>query len=107
MHDGPHRIGGLHYIFQHLVHDVFLENAKVAVAEQILFQRLEFEAALAGHVTDGEHAEVGQAGFGAHRGEFRIVDENFVARKLVLPGFNGRKGEIEAGLGVFVGVARF
>jgi len=31
-----------------------------------------------------------------------VVDQNLVAGKLVLPGFDGREGEVQAGLGVIV-----
>ena len=51
-------------------------------------------------------AEVGQAGLGADGGKLGIVDDDFVAGKLVLPGLDGGKGEVEPGLGVIVGVAR-
>src|SRR5580692_1557448 len=100
----PDRIGGLHDVFQNLVDDVLLEDAQIAIAEQIFLERLQFQASGPGHVADGEQAKVGQAGLGANRGQFRIVDEDLVARKLISPGLNCREGEVESGLGVFVGV---
>src|ERR1035437_1919295 len=92
----PHRIGSLDHVFQDLVHDIFLKNAKVAVTEEILLQRLQFQAAFARHVANGEYAEVRQPGFGAHRGQFGVIDKDFVAGELVFPGFDGRKGKVEA-----------
>ncbi len=60
---------------------------------------------LAGHVADGETAEVGQAGLGANAGELGVVDEDLVGAELVLPGFDGGELGVEAGLCVVVGVA--
>jgi hypothetical protein len=104
---GPNWVGGLDDVFEDLVDDVLLKDAEVAVAVEIFLERFEFEAALAGHVADGENAEVGQAGFGADAGQFGVVDFNLVAGELVAPGFDGGKLEIEAGFGVIVGVAGF
>jgi hypothetical protein len=39
--DGPDRLGGLDYVFEYLIDDVFLEDAEVAVAVEILLERLE------------------------------------------------------------------
>ena len=104
--DGPDGIAGFHHVFEDLVDDVFLEDAEVAVAEEIFLKRFEFEAAGAGHVANGEVAEVGQAGLGADGGEFGIVDDDFVVGELILPGLDFGEFEVEAGLGVIVGVAR-
>jgi hypothetical protein len=62
---GPDRVTCLHYILKHLVDDVFLKNTHVAVTEEVLLERFQFETAQAGHVADGEVAEVRQAGFRA------------------------------------------
>ena len=35
-HHGPDRIAGLDYVFEDLIHNVFLEDSEVAVAEQVL-----------------------------------------------------------------------
>ena len=104
---GPDGVGGFDDVFEHLVDDVFLKDAEVAVTEEVLLERLQFEAAFARHVADGEHAEVGEAGFGAHGGEFGVVNDDFVAGKLVFPCFDGGESEVEAGLGVVVSVAGF
>ena len=60
---------------------------------------------LAGHVADGEAAEVGEAGLGADGGELGVVDEDLVGLELVAPGFDGGEFGVEAGGGVVVGVA--
>lgn len=101
----PDRITGFHYIVEHLVDDVFLEDAEIAVGEEIFLEGLELEATLAGHVADGDAAEVGQSGLGADAGELWIVNEDFVRGKLVWPGFDGGKLGVETGFCVVVGVA--
>jgi hypothetical protein len=104
---GPDGVGGFDYVFENLIDDVFLEDAEVAVAVEIFLERFELEAALAGHVADGENAEVGQAGFGADAGQFGVVDFDLIAGKLVAPGFDGGKLKVQAGFGVIVSVAGF
>ncbi len=103
--DCPDGIAGFDDVVEDLVDDVFLEDAEVAIGEEILLEGLELEAALAGHVADGEAAEVGEPGLGADAGELGIVDEDLVGLELVLPGFDGGEGGVEAGFGVVVGVA--
>ena len=105
-YNGPDGVASLYEIFKNLVDDVFLKDAQVAIAEEVLFVRLELDATFAWHVAEGEDAEVGQAGFGADRGKLRIVDENLVAGELVRPCFDGRECEIEPSFGVLVGVSR-
>jgi len=60
---------------------------------------------VAGHVANIEDAKVGEACFWADRSQFRIVDGDFVAGKLILPYFDGREFEVESGFGMIVGVA--
>ena len=106
MDNCPDRVAGLDDIFEDLVDNVFLEDAEITVAEEVLFEGLKFEAECAWHVTNGENTKVRQTGFGTDRGQFWIVNDDFVAWELVLPGFDGREGEIEASFGVIVGIAR-
>src|SRR5580700_8465227 len=47
---GPDRIAGFDDVVENLVDDVLLEDAEVAVGEEIFLEGLEFEAGLAGHV---------------------------------------------------------
>jgi len=103
--EGPDGVGCADDVVEDLVGDVFLEDAEVAVAEEVFLEGFEFEAALAGHVADGDEAEVGEAGFGADGGELGVVDEDLVGGELVLPGVDGGEGGAEAGGGVVVGVA--
>src|SRR5579863_3631237 len=58
VHHSPDRIARFHDVFQHLIDDIFLEDAEIAVTEQIFLQRLQFEAALAWHVADVQPAEI-------------------------------------------------
>jgi hypothetical protein len=102
---GPDWVTGFDDVVEDLVDDVFLEDAEVAVGEEVFLEGLEFQAALAGHIADSEAAEVGEAGLGADAGELGIVDEDLVGLELVLPGLDGWEGGVEAGFGVVVGVA--
>jgi len=97
LHFGPHRLGPLHYVFENTVDDVLLENSKIAVALQIFLQRFQLETVFVGSVGDGDAAEVGKSGFRADRGEFGIVDDDFVAGKLIRPGLNRGKIVVEPG----------
>src|SRR5256885_783319 len=51
-------------IVNRVLEDVLLEDSQIAVALQVLLQRLQFEAQFPGHVTDRDRAEVGQSGLG-------------------------------------------
>ncbi len=102
---GPHGIARFHQVFQYLVNDVLLEDPKVAVTEEVLLERFELKAAVARHVTNIENPKIRKACFWADRSQFRIVDGNFVAGKLILPCFDGGKFEVESGLGMIIGVA--
>jgi len=86
---GPDGVAGFDYVVEDLVDDVFLEDAEVAVGEEVLLEGLELEAGLAGHVADGDAAKVGEAGLGADGGELGVVDEDLVGFELVAPGFDG------------------
>ena len=102
---GPDGVAGFDDVLEDLIDDVFLEDAEVAIGEEIFLPGFELKAALAGHVAELDDAEVGESGLGADGGELGIVDEDFVGRELILPGFDGGKREVEAGFGVLVGVA--
>src|SRR5271155_777543 len=102
---GPDGVAGFYDVFEYLVGDVFLEDAEVAVSEEIFLVGLEFEAQVAGHVAQRDDAEVGKAGLGADGGEFGIVDQDFIAGKLVFPGFDGWESEVESGFCVLVCVS--
>ena len=101
----PDWVAGFDYVVEDLVDDVLLKDAQVAIGEEIFLEGLQFEAALAGHVADGDAAEVGQAGLGADGGELGIVDEDLVGFELIAPGFDGGEFGLEASLRVVVGVA--
>ena len=60
-----------------------------------------------GPQADGDDAEVGQPGFWTHRRELGVLDHNFVAGKLVRPGFNFGKFRVQPGGGVFSSVTRW
>lgn len=60
---------------------------------------------LVGHVANSDHSEIGEASFWADGREFRIVYHNFVAGKLIRPGFNLGESEVQAGSGMLRRVA--
>jgi len=103
---GPDRLRPAHNILQDLVHNIFLENSEIPVGLQIFFQGFQLEAQATRLVTDYDISEIGQAGFRADGGEFRIVDDNFVSWKLIGPSLNFRELMIESSAGVFFCVAR-
>src|SRR6476469_370178 len=105
LHDCPRWFHGTHHVFQHLVYDVFLKDAQIAIVQQVFLKRLEFQAKLAGHVADFQNAEIGQASLGTDRGELRHVNENFVSGKLVGPGIDFRETMVQPGFCVIVGIA--
>ncbi len=105
LHFSPYRTRASHHIFQHPVNDIFLENPQVPIDVQIFLERLQFETDLIRHVADRNHTKIRQPGFRAHRCELRILDHNFVTRKLVGPGLDVGKRRVQSGLGVFFGVA--
>lgn len=93
---GPDWVGRFDYIVENLVADVLLEDAEVAVVEEVFLIALQLDAAFAWHIAEFDNAEVRQAGLGADGGEFGIVDHDLVGGKLVFPGLDGRKREVEA-----------
>src|SRR6266851_93469 len=103
---GPDGVGGFDDVVEDLVDDVLLEEAEVAVGEEVLLEGFELEALLARNVADCEAAEVGQAGLGADAGELGVVDEDLIGLELVAPGLDLGESGVEAGFGVVVGVAR-
>src|SRR5438067_12633034 len=50
--NSPNRPRSSHHILKYAIDHVLLENSEVAVNEQILLQRFEFQADLVGHVAD-------------------------------------------------------
>src|ERR1700685_722378 len=102
---GPDGVGGFDDVVEDLVDDVFLEDAEVAVDKEVFLEGLQLHALLAGHVADGEAAEVGKPGLGADAGELGVVDEDLVGLELVRPGFDCWELDVEAGFCVVVGVA--
>lgn len=75
-----HALGGagLHEIVEDLVGGRFIENALVSIRQQVILQRLQFDAAFVRRVLNDDLAEVGQARFGAHRSELGAANVNFV-----------------------------
>src|SRR6202000_2283374 len=66
---GPDGVASFDDVVKDLIDDVLLEDAEVTVGEEIFLEGFEFETGFAGHVADGDAAEVGEAGLGADGGE--------------------------------------
>ncbi len=103
--DGPDGVGGFDDVVEDLVDDILLEDAEIAVGEEILLEGLQLHAFAAGHIADGEATEVGETGLGADGGELGVVDEDLVGLELIRPGLDRGEGGVEAGFCVVVGVA--
>ena len=66
-----HALGcaGFDQVVEDLVGGGFVKNALVPVGQQVILQRLQFDAAFGRRVFNDDLAEVRQAGLGAHRRE--------------------------------------
>src|SRR5262249_39304267 len=95
LHNCPLRFCRFDHVFKYLIDDVLLKNPQIAITVQILFERLQLQTELLWHVPNGDHTEIGKAGLGTHRGKLRYVDDDLIGRKLVWPGLNIRKAEVQ------------
>src|SRR5579872_4816472 len=103
-HRGLHRLGRFHHVAQHAVHDVFLEDAQVAIGEQVHLVRLQLEAQAVGHVAQHEAAEIGERRLRADRSELRHHDFDFVIRILIRPGLDFRQRRLDTRGCVLIGI---
>src|SRR5450432_3380247 len=99
-HDAPFRTGGFHDVVENLVHGIFVEYAQVPVGQQVHLERFKLKTLLVGHVTNGDNAEVGQAGLGADGRIFRETGGNHVTWELVGPRLQDWKTCFDASLSV-------
>jgi hypothetical protein len=95
LHNRPFRSGRSDDVFEHPIDDILLEDPQIAIAVQVLFKRFQLQTVLLRHVSNGDHAEIREAGLGTHRGKFRHVDDDLICRKLIGPDLNIRKIEIQ------------
>lgn len=79
-------VTGPHKIVQYLVHRVFVEDAHIAVKDNIFLEGFQFHAIPVWDIADGDGGEVGGPCFGANAGEFRDRDLNRVISVRVLIG---------------------
>src|SRR6266567_3966015 len=100
----PLWLGRADHVFQNLIDDILLEDTKIAVVQQILLERFQFQAKLGRHVTNLQQAKVGQAGLRAHRRKLRHVNEDFISGKLVRPGIDLWENVVQSGFSVVFGV---
>jgi len=64
-------------IVQNAVDDMLVEDADLAVLEQIQLEALELNDFFLGRIADDDAAEVGQPRHGTERGELRLRDGHF------------------------------
>src|SRR5574340_791805 len=103
-HGGGDGLARLHHVLKKAVHHVLVEDAEAAVSQRVHFERLQFQAKLIRHVVQRDRPEIRQAGLGAHGGELRNGDFDFVAGVLVRPRLDAGKVGVNARAGVRVGV---
>src|SRR5215813_8774941 len=103
-HHDPFWFRRSRYIFQNLVDNVLLKNPKVAVVQQILFERLQFQAELGRHIANFQRAKIGQPGFRTNRSKLRNINQDLVGGKLVGPGINFREAVVQPGFCMIFGV---
>jgi hypothetical protein len=103
-------LAGAYEIFEHLIHDMLVKNAKVTVGEYVLFERFEFDTVFIRSVDKLDGGEIGKTGFWANAGKFwnGEVDHILPVGILVRPGFDFWKLETaNVVLSPFVGVRIF
>src|SRR3990170_3839747 len=103
-HLRPRRAAGGHHVAQDAVHGVLVKDAQVAVGQDVHLERLQFQAAAARLVAEGERAEVGLPRARADGGVLRDGDGDGVAGKLVFPGLDLRQARLDPGPRVLLGV---
>src|SRR5688572_24987192 len=69
----PRRAGG-DEVVENLVGHRFVEDAAVAELDEVVLQRFQLDAAVAGNVADPDLTEVGEAGLRADGGELGTAD---------------------------------
>ena len=87
-HHAPHRARCRHDVGQDAVHRILVEDAQIAVFQQIMLERFQLQAAVPRLVLDDDRAVIRQAGFRADRRVLRIARRDGVAGKLVRPRFD-------------------
>src|SRR5713226_6419271 len=102
--DAPFGANGGDDVAEDFVDGVFVKDAEAAVGEKIHFQGFQLDAILLRHVLDGDGAEVGETGLGAHGGVFGKARGDDVAGKLIGPRLECWQFCVDAGAGVFCGV---
>lgn len=90
----PVRIACLNNIVENHVGDTLIKRAHVAIRQHVVFKRLEFKTGFIRHVVNVNRPKVRQAGFGAHRREFRALGHDMkpTRRVRVIKGVNNRQG---------------
>src|SRR2546425_7600417 len=79
----PFRPSGLDDIAQDAVHRILVEDAQVAIRQQVHLQSLQLQTQFSRLVVNGERAVVGQTGLRTYRGIFREACGDIVCRLLL------------------------
>ena len=72
----PPRLARGDEVVEDLVGDRLEEDAAIAELDHVVLQRLQLDTAIAGHVSDADFAEVGQARLRTDRGELGAADRD-------------------------------
>ncbi|VTR68529.1 hypothetical protein DESC_710025 [Desulfosarcina cetonica] len=102
-----HELGREHLdqIVENAVGNVLVKHADVAELQQVVFQGFEFDDEAIRRIADVDGAEIGQAGHGADRGEFRLGNGDDDVPFALVGVFNGIKHLGGDHLGLVHGVA--
>jgi len=95
------------HVFQNPIDGVLVKDTEVAIGEDVVLQRLQFQAEFVGKIMNGDGAEIRQAGARADGGVFGDRDGDLVAPVLVRPGFDGGEFSVDTSAGVFGSVSGF
>lgn len=84
-------------IAQHPVDGVFIEDSKVAVSQQVHLKSFEFQTRFVRLILDGDRAVIRKARLGTDGCVLGKANRNFVARKMVRPGFERGQLGVDSG----------
>ena len=85
---------------KNLVNGVFIEDAEIAIGEEVHLESLELDALLARHILDGDCAIVGKAGLGTDGSVLWKARSDDVTRVLIGPGIELWQFRLDARAGV-------
>src|ERR1700686_1473101 len=102
--DAPFGLDGGDDVAQDFIDGVLVEDAEIAISEQVHFQGFQLDAIFPRHILDGDGAKIRQSGLRADGGILRKFRGDDVAGELVGPGLERGEFCVDARAGVFFGV---